>query len=248
MFPDTLYLHGERGSVLALRRFAEIAGLEPEVAKIDFDTPDFDPADWHVIFFGPGEVSSFGLITKQLMPVKEKLSEYIREGRPVIVTGTSVGLFGTKTLRDSGESVECLEILGSEFLENKAVYGDDIWFRASYSGKEFEIIGNQIQMGDLILHGEKPFGSLIYGYGNTGKDRCEGVIRENSIFTNTLGPMLVCHPKLTAEIIRTAASKAGLGIDEKALDAFDDSLERDSFATKKEFIMTKETHLKNCSR
>ena len=247
MFPDTLFLHGERGNVLALERFAKIAGLEPEVVKVELGTKSFDPSDYDVIFFGPGEVSSFPLLTEELAPVKDKLETFINEGKPVLVTGTTVGLFCSKVTRSSGEEFNGLGILRSEFKENEKVYGDDIYFKTEYNGMAMEIIGNQIQMGDIILKDE-PFGELIYGYGNTGEDTKEGVVKGRSIFTNTLGPLLVCHPKLTAEIVKVAAKKAGLRIDETALDAFDDSLEIASFETKKDFIMTKETHLKNCRR
>ena len=37
LFPDTLFLHGERGNLLALARFARLAGFEPEIIKVDFD-------------------------------------------------------------------------------------------------------------------------------------------------------------------------------------------------------------------
>ena len=98
-------------------------------------------------------------------------------------------------------------------------------------------------MGNLDIGNEKPFGHLLYGYGNLGKDRTEGIIKWNSIFTNTLGPMLVCNPWLTQQIIRVAAKKKG--IDDLDFH-FDPKLEMDSFLTKKEFILTKETKLKNC--
>lgn len=247
MFPDTLFLHGERGNVLALERFARLAGLDAETIKVELGTKGFDPAVYDVIFFGPGEVSSFPMLVEELMPAKDKLKAFIDEGRPVIVTGTTEGLFCSKVTRSSGEEFNGLGILKSEFRENEKVYGDDIYFKAEYNGKAMEMIGNQIQMGDLILKDE-PFGELIYGYGNTGQDTLEGAVRGNSIFTGVLGPLLVCHPGLTAEIIKVAAEKAGLKADEAALDAFDDSLERASFDTKKDFIMTKETHLKNCRR
>lgn len=247
MFPDTLYLHGERGNILALERFAKLGGFKTETVKVDLGAKGFDPEDYDVIFFGPGEVSLFPLLIDELMPVKEKLEAFIDDGRPVLVTGTSIGLFCSKVTRANGEVYDGLGILKSEFRENEKVYGDDNYFRTKYNGKSMEIIGNQIQMGDIVLKDEA-FGELIYGYGNTGEDTREGAVRGNSIFTNTLGPMLVCHPWLTIEIIKTAADKAGVKVNAAALDTFDDSLERASFATKKDFIMTKETHLKNCSR
>lgn len=247
MFPDTLFLHGERGNLLALERFARMAGFDPLTDKIDLDSKAFNPEDYQVIFFGPGEISAFPLVMETMDGYKDALKAYVDTGRPMIVSGTSVGMFCKSILGSSGEKMDCLGFIDAEYIENEKVYGDDIFFNAKYRGKEMEIIGNQIQMGDLILGSEKAFGQLRYGYGNTGKALDEGAIKQNSIFTNTLGPMLICNPWLTIEIIKQAAETSGLKADESALDSFDDSLERASLKTKAEFIKNKETHLKNCS-
>ena len=163
----------------------------------------------------------------------------------MLVTGTSVGLFGKQILRSDGSEAEGLGIIFTQFSENKAVYGDDIWFECEYNNEKMEIIGNQIQMGNFNIVSEKPFGRLRYGYGNTGKDRNEGVLRGNSIFTNTLGPMLVCNPWLTEEIIRVAAAARDITVGDFG---YEPALERRSFATKQKFIETKETGLTNCGR
>ncbi len=245
MFPDTLFLHGERGNLLALARFARMGGLEPRIDKVDFSTEDFDPAEFDILFFGPGEISSFPAVMGWLYDHKDGLADFINAGKPLIATGTTVAMFCRTILRADGKKMSGLWLFSSDYIENDKVYGDDIYFRTLYNDRQMEIIGNQIQMGDLILNRERSFGDLIYGYGNTGKDMNEGVIKMNSIFTNTLGPMLVCNPWLTIEIIRVAAANKGL---EPPEIKFDDKLERDSFETKKEFIKTKETNLKNCKR
>lgn len=245
MFPDTLFLHGERGNLLALARYAQMAGLKPSIDKIDFSTEKFDPWMYDVLFFGPGEISSFPEILKWLKPYVDDLTEFVREGGPIIVTGTTVGLFGDKVIRADGSEFDCLGIIYTTFKENENVYGDDIYFKCRYNDAEMEIIGNQIQMGDITLVDELPFGELIYGYGNSGTNLQEGVIKNNSIFTNTLGPMLVTNPWLTEEIIRVCMRSRGYG--EAEFD-YDMELERKSFESKKRLIMTKETHLTNCPR
>lgn len=243
LFPDTLFLHGERGNLLALKRYAQMAGMNAVIDRIDFNTKGFQPLDYDVIFCAPGEISSFGVVAEWLAPYKEDLGRFIEEGRPLIVTGTSVALFGNKNTRTDGTEITGLGLAGLSAKENDEVYGDDNWFECEYNGHNFEIIGNQIQMNDIILEGDKPFGKLKYGYGNSGKDREEGAVRNNSIFTNTLGPMLVCNPWLTMEIIKVAAEHKGekfQGID------YDMELEKKSFETKKRLITTKESRLVNC--
>ena len=154
LFPDTLFLHGERGNLLALARFAQLAGFEPEIQKVDFTSASFAPEEYDVIFCAPGEISSFPAVRDWLLPYKARLREYVDGGRPMLVTGTSVGLFGKQILRSDGSEAEGLGIIFTQFSKNKAVYGDDIWFECEYNNEKMEIIGNQIQMGDLNIVSE----------------------------------------------------------------------------------------------
>ena len=244
LFPDTMYLHGERGNILALARYAEFAGYTPSVVKVDFDTEDFDPAAYDILFVAPGEVVSFPSVIQWLRPYRDKLEAYVASGRPMLVTGTSIGLFGRKITREDGTVFEGLGMIGLETKERDSVYGDDDYFRVNYNGEEMEIIGSTIQMCDFRMEDEKPFGELIYGYGNNGKDRQEGVQVRNAVFTNALGPVLVCNPWLTKEMIRVAAAVRGDG--DVPIDA-DMSLEKKSFEMKKDFNLHKKTNLTNCA-
>ena len=100
-------------------------------------------------------------------------------------------------------------------------------------------------MADLDLEDEKPFGELLYGYGNTGKDTGEGIAKANSVFTNALGPVLVTNPWLTVEIIKAAADANGKSYEDKPVDF---TLEEKSFELKKKFELTKKTELTNVQR
>ncbi len=237
LFPNTLFLHGDRGNVLALKRFSRMIGLNPVVHKIDFDTKDFDPDKYDTIFAGPGEIISFPELKKWLLVYLDKINEFISDGRPLLVTGTSICLFGDKYVRADGTEHEGLGITSTIYKERNDIYADDIWFEGEYNGKNLQIIGNQIQMGNIEIKDEKPFGKIIYGYGNSGKDENEGVIKANSIFTNTLGPILICNPWLTIEVIKVACKYKGIDISEYT---YDDTLEKASFEAKKMFINDKE--------
>lgn len=243
LFPDTLYLHGERGNILALERFARLGGFEPVTSKIDFLTEDFNPMNYDVIFCPPGEIVSFPAVVKKLSEVKKELNEFIASGRILIATGTSMAIWCRNVKRTDGTSFDAMGFVDASVVENEAVYGDDNYFKCTYNGRELELIGNQIQMADFINEGAEPFGELIYGYGNTGKDREEGFIINNSIFTNSLGPLLVTNPLLTIEIIKVCAANKGI---ENLEIEFDTELEDKSFDTKKDFILTKVTKLTNC--
>ncbi len=243
LFPDTLYLHGDRGNILALQKAAAHYDLDVTTDKIDFDTENFDPVNYDIIFCPPGELSSFPAVLEYLIPLKASFEKFISEGRPLIVTGTSVAMWGQTIKRTDGSFFDGIGILPAETLERNSVYGDDLYFSCNYNGTDLDIIGSQIQMVDFISETGTCFGTLYYGYGNTGKTREEGFKTVNSIFTNSLGPVLVTNPWLTSEIVRTAAGNKDIIL---TSDGYDMDLERKSFDTKKDFILNKRTNLTNC--
>jgi CobQ-like glutamine amidotransferase family enzyme len=250
MYPDTLFLHGERGNVLALERFAKELGADPVVDKVDFETNDFDPAAYDVLFFGAGEITSFESIVKDMERYKDALKAFIEAGKPVIATGTTMAMFGRKVNRSDGSTVECAGFIPVEATEREYVYGDDLYIEADYHGKRMEIVGNQIQMINIdfseadaaaeLGSGEKGgftgFGKVVYGMGNNGKDGIEGVMYKNSVFTSLLGPALICNPWFTSEILRAAAEVSGEKLTEQD-PSFD--LEFKSLEKKKAFIAGK---------
>ena len=133
LFPDTLFLHGERGNLLALARFAQLAGLSPVVEKIDFSTEGFEPANYDVLFCAPGEIACFQDVVDWLTPYKDKLTGFVSGGHPLIVTGTSIGLFCHQVLRADGSEMYGLGLLRAIYGEKEDVYGDDIYFKCVYN-------------------------------------------------------------------------------------------------------------------
>lgn len=239
MYPDTLFLHGERGNVLALERYARELGSEPVVDKIDFETEGFDPAAYDVLFFGAGEISSFESIVADMESYKDSLKAFIESGKPVVATGTTMAMFGNEVKRSDGSVVKCAGIIPVSASEREYVYGDDLQIEADYHGEHMEIVGNQIQMIDIEFKEEAGctgFGKVVYGMGNNGKDGIEGVMYKNSVFTNLLGPVLICDPWLTCGIIRAAAEASGETLAEHDPDF---ELEKRSTEKKKTFIANK---------
>lgn len=243
VLPDTLNLHGERGNVLALSRYANLLGCEYIVNRINFED-EFNPSDLDIIFVPAGSLFSYEPVINWFSKYKNDIIKFIETGHPLIVTGTSVAFFGKKIKLLNNHSSDGLGIIDCTAVERDAPYGDDVYFSVNYGNEDMELIGNQIQMIDLELGDEKPFGNLIYGYGNTGKDRKEGVIKYNSIFTNSLGPLLVNNPWLTKAIVETAMKNKGLEIPMSNIDM---SLEKTSFDVKREYILSKKTELRNCN-
>lgn len=246
MYPDTLYLHGERGSVMALERTAEAMGLSVCSERIDLGAEGFDPMDYDIIFYGPGEVPSFETVIAEMSLYRDRLREFVESGRVLLVTGASVGMFcrmiilyGDGRAKDGSRRVEGLGLIPADAFEREYVYGNDELIDAVYNGREMELLGNQIQMLDIYLDeggGCRRLGTVRYGRGNNGDDSSEGAVSGNSIFTNMTGPLLVCDPWLTEEIIKCAAAASGAEVPAYEIDH---GLELRSMELKKEFIAEK---------
>jgi CobQ-like glutamine amidotransferase family enzyme len=246
MYPDTLYLHGERGNIMALVRYAMELGLQPHVRRIYLGSGGFDPMDYDILFYGPGEISSFRAVMDDIGTYKRTIAEYIASDRILISTGATTAMFGEKITRFSpdaedgfGDVMEGLCVIPAQATEREYIFGDDLDIRAEYAGYSMELIGNQIHMADIQFSESgqyKRFGTVIYGRGNNGADGMEGVVHGNSIFTNMLGPMLVGNPWLTLKIIRTAAENKGISIHAKDPEC---ELELKSMTLKKQFIEAK---------
>ncbi len=239
LFPDQMNLHGERGNVLALIKALKNQGYSA-VTEMTGINDEIEPLKYDVIFCLAGEISRFPLAAEKLKPVVSDLEEFMEKGKPLIVTGTTMGLFGKETVRDDGSVIEGLGILPLVTRERKTIYGDDILSVTHYGGKEMTLSGCQIQTADFDFEEENPFSHMKYGYGDDGVRTSEGFIIENSIFTNSLGPLLAVNPWLCDEVARVILKNRGINEFRKT----PHTLEEKSLEVKSQFIMGKSSPIR----
>lgn len=208
LYPDVLSLHGDRGNIMALEKYAGKLGIKPTIDRIDsFDDP-LDLGQTDIVVLNPGEIKDIPHIVDALNRHRAKLMNFIENGGYVLVFGTTGGAFCNQVKRLDGTVYKCLGFFDVDCVERESVYGDDILFETEKD--KAEIIGCQIHLLDFLPK-EKfiPFGKIKYGYGNNGSDQTEGARYNNLIFTNTLGPMLVKNPWFTVDIIKDIISRKG---------------------------------------
>lgn len=242
LFPDTLYLHGDRGNILTLTELSKKMGMELKLDKINLGD-DFNVQDYDLIYVPPGELKRAQSVINHLTEKRDDLEDFIKRGGILLVTGTSLSFFGESIKREN-ETIDGLGLIGIDSSERDSVYGDDLFFEASYNGHYFPVYGNQIQMIDIDLKDGTPFGKLHYGYGNNGKTRFEGVIQNKSIFTNTLGPFLSLNPWFAVELINSIREDHGL---ERIKPDFNFDIERKSLESKLRYTQSKKSDLTNTS-
>lgn len=213
MYPDMLNLHGDRGNVLALLHVGDLLGIDIDVLRVErpAQAVDFSQAD--MLLFCSGEMRCMPVIVQALQQQRAGLDEFVARRGLVLALGNAGALLARHTARVRGEEdFAGLGLLDMQCHERDKVYGDDLWFRLNGGEEEQEIIGNQIQIIDSELAaGQAPLGRVIYGRGNQGQQD-EGAQKDNIIFTNTLGPLLVKNPRLAQQLLHTMLHSKGLAL------------------------------------
>jgi CobQ-like glutamine amidotransferase family enzyme len=204
LYPDIFCLNGDRGNISALLRTSDRLGVKMMVDRIN--SPDsainFDTYD---IFYIPsGElryiISTAQALNKQYSSIKKAIDA----GKIFLITGTSVALFADKIVRADKSDYSALGIGNFDCIERTDVYGNDLVFDTQIFDGYIRITGCQISLINTVLkEGAKALGEVVYGYGNNG-GADEGIIFNNCILTNALGPVLIKNPLLTVAIIKQA--------------------------------------------
>lgn len=232
MYPDILNLHGERGNAQALERIAEQLNVELKIERIDNIEAQIDFNKYDILLFNCGELKVVPTIVKYLKPQLEELKEFINQEKVLFTTGTTSAFLGNEITFLGGEKTKGLGLINVDFNERDRIIGDDIYFELDDGT---EITGSQIQMVNVKLNDEEPFGTIKYGYGNNGgKD--EGCKKNNLIYTNCLAPVLVKNPWLTEQLIRIACKNKKIKVQK---DSPEYELEKKSLEVSKEFINKK---------
>ena len=241
MYPDALSLHGGRGDLMALVRFATMARLPVELRRVEqlSDPIGLDQADF--LYFCAGDLTCAPDIARALMPQRAALEDFAARGKLIMANGSSGAILARELVLLDGTTVPGLGLLGMRWTERATVKGDDLWLDALDG---IEVVGNEIKLADVTLdEGQQPFATVRYGRGNCGDGR-EGAVRGGAIYTTCLGPVLVRNPALAMALLQRAAEAAGLPCDpaQFQLDAADLQPELQGLEESKAFITKKINH------
>lgn len=207
MYPDILSLHGGRGDIMALLRFASMANLPVDIHRVEqlTDPVPLDQAD--MLYFCCGDLACVPDIVKALEPRLPDLLAFAEAGKVIFANGSSGAILAKELRQLGGPTVPGLGLLSMHWTERNSVHGDDLWLNA-IDGTE--VIGNEIKLADVTLDpGQAPFATVRYGRGNSGNG-AEGAITGNVMYTACLGPVLVRNPALCMALLRRGAEAAGL--------------------------------------
>ncbi len=219
LYPDLMNIYADRGNLAVLRARCEWRGLGFELAAAGLEDPLHAGA--HDIFYIGGGQDRDQLRVAHDMAGSKRDALHAAAARGAVVLAVCGGyqLLGSSYLVGEQElpgiglvDMTTVREEGPRLTGNCAIEVDLGRGPAIVAG--FENHGGRTQLGP----GEAPLGRVLRGHGNNGRDRTEGVRRDNVIGTYLHGPLLPKNVWLADRLIELA-----LGVEK--LDQLDDALE-----------------------
>lgn len=221
LYPELLNLYGDRGNVTAFIRRCQWRNIEVEVVTVDLgDEVDFREMDF--LFLGGGSDREQGLMARDLLRQRERLREAIEEGLVVLAICGGYQLLGRYYRDAAGRIIPGLDLLDFYTEAGTSRLIGNIAVEVAIEGERVRVVGFENHAGRTYLGRIEPFGRVLAGYGNNGRDGTEGARYKNVFCSYLHGPLLPKNPRLTDYLISLALRRRGLPA---KLAPLDDSLE-----------------------
>lgn len=205
LYYDLLNLYGENANTRSIKYNLELNNIK---VKIDYksinDQIDFENYD--IVYIGTGSEDNIKLALEDILKRKKELKNYIESNKYLILTGSSMNLFG-KFIETKEEKLDALSIfdyytkyIKDANLNNASkdrIVGE---IKAKTKLIKEEIIGFQNRC-DLVYNIKTPLFKINQNYSNDLKDENEGFIYKNVYATHIIGPLLIRNPYLLDYIL-----------------------------------------------
>jgi lipid II isoglutaminyl synthase (glutamine-hydrolysing) len=230
LYPEQMNIYADRGNILFLQRRCEWRGIPFEYAAAG-PGDGFDPGKHDLIYIGGGQDRDQVLVAEDMLETKrDSIASAVDDGAALLaVCGgyqllghryqlgdlsiTGLGIADLETVRDPGP-----RLIGNVSIEVDLGQGAQV-----LAG--FENHGGRTHLGAQAV----PLGRVLHGHGNNGRDRYEGVKRDNMLGTYLHGPLLPKNAWLADHLIALAIGRRTGSVPE--LEPLGDELETASHAS-----------------
>ena len=222
LYPDLLNLYGDRGNIQCMKMRLLWRGYEAEVREYNLgDTIDFTKID--IVLLGGGSDREQMIVCRRLQEIQKDFHAYVEDGGVVIAVCGGYQLRGHEYSTPDGDMeglhlVDLITKQGSPRLISNIVLENSIF---PYPVTGFENHGGRTTLGE----GVKPFGTVVFGYGNNGEDKQEGALYKNVVGTYLHGPLLPKNPHVCDYLLKNALERRGVTA---PLQELDDTQEREA--------------------
>mgnify|MGYP000126631016 CR=1 FL=1 len=206
LYPELMNIYGDRGNVIALQKRANLRDIDTELFLLNpgFDNKTLKECD--LLLMGGAQDQQQVSVASDLEKRATLLKEIILQGTPGLYICGAYQFLGNYYKESNGNIIKGLGIFDL-YTENPGETGKrligNMAFKSStlnYTLIGFENHGGRTYLGKSL----KPFGKVVKGYGNNGKDGTEGVEFKNSFGTYSHGPILPKNPVFTDYLLKLA--------------------------------------------
>lgn len=208
LYPEQMNIYADRGNILFLQRRCEWRGIHFEYAAAG-PGDGFDPGEHDLLYIGGGQDRDQVLVAEDMLKTKrDSIASAVDDGAALLaVCGgyqllghryqlgdqsiTGLGIADLETVRETGP-----RLIGNVSIEVDLGQGSRV-----LAG--FENHGGRTHLGPTA----EPLGRVLHGHGNNGRDRYEGVKRDNLIGTYLHGPLLPKNAWLADRLIALAIGR-----------------------------------------
>lgn len=203
LYPKEMSIYGDLGNTRCLAARLRWHGYTPVVH-------DHHPGDrWlhqaHLLLGGGGQDSGQVRVQDDLEVHADRLRELALDGLPMLMICGMYQLFGKAFITTEGRRLAGLGILDVTTRGNAKRMIGGVLLETDLG----TVVGYENHSGSTVLgQGQAPFGRVLHGSGNNGKDDTEGA-RSQQVFGSYLhGPILPANPALADALVATAARRA----------------------------------------
>jgi CobQ-like glutamine amidotransferase family enzyme len=223
MYPALMNLYGDRGNLICLVKRIQWYGYRCIIKDFSIGSNlDYDNID--MIFMGGGSDREQGLVYHDLLSKAKRLQLEIENGLPVLCICGAYQLLGKSYIGSNGNIMKGLGFFDFYTQGSKDRLIGDIVLNSNITGENRSIVGFENHGGRTYFRDKhiQPFGQVVKGYGNNGKDGSEGLRYNNLVGTYLHGPLLPKNPHIADFFIHNMAKRKGINISI----SLDDAVER----------------------
>jgi hypothetical protein len=227
LYPSLLNVAGDGGNLIAIQRRAQWRGIPVEVVAVEKgDTPDFRKFD--VVLFHGGQDVEMAIVAADFARKAPSLRAAVDEGVVVFAVCAGLQLLGHRYISSAGEEMPGAGILDLETRGGPQRFMQHAACEVKIGDATEMVVGFENHSGLTTLGpGCEPFGRMVAGAGNNGRDGLEGARFLNVFATYLHGPCLPKNPWLTDQIIRIAVGRTeGISAAKVVLAPLNDDLEQ----------------------
>jgi CobQ-like glutamine amidotransferase family enzyme len=207
LYPSLLNVAGDGGNVAAVQRRCAWRGIPTETVAVElFDTPDFTAFD--LIFFHGGQDVEMTIAAADLQSKAPSLRKAADEGVPIFAVCAGLQLLGHRYVPMTGPVIDGIGLLDLETRAERRRFMQHAAVEVTLDGRTDVVVGFENHSGLTELGpGSRPFGTVVAGAGNNGRDGTEGAMQGSVLATYLHGPVLPKNPWLADQLIRRSLER-----------------------------------------